>query len=447
MSGVADHVVSPGKLTQEERDALHRLLGSNTFATAPRLRSVLAHLAQMLEAGKTEELSEQSIGQEIFGKPAGYNYGEDNIVRVTVRHLRTRLDEYYRTEGSGETHLFSIPKGKYIPGFTVRGAEAIPSSRTESELVQAPKEEVVEETEMAPPAQRRSSSFPPLSARLMLALLASAIVGAMGGIGAWSGMHRAHAAHEGILAMLCPQGRDATVVVVDSNLQVYRSVFGKQVSLEDYINRRYGQEPLNSSDPRLENALHFALSSAETNVSSAIVAASIKQALPGRQVVIRQPHEVSVPEFQGLGDVVLLGGPWINPWGQLFEGRLNFRMLPLPSEPSSSHIHNYQPAPGEASDYSPHMDGNLTVNYVRIAILPNFDRKGRVFLIGATSTEALEAGGDFLTDSEASGMLLKDFGVKQLSQLPPLEVLLEVKGLNGVPGARRIIAWRSVHYE
>src|SRR5215510_4161928 len=102
MSSVSSPAVSPGKLTQEQRDALRRLLESSTFSSAPRLRSVLAYLSQMLEADKTEQLSEQSIGQEVFGKPAGYNYSEDNIVRVTVRHLRTRLEEFYQTEGRGE---------------------------------------------------------------------------------------------------------------------------------------------------------------------------------------------------------------------------------------------------------------------------------------------------------------------------------------------------------
>lgn len=446
MSNAVSSGVSPGKLTQEEREVIRRLVESSTFASAPRLRSVLVFLSQMLEANRAEELTEQSIGQKVFGKPAGYNYSEDNIVRVTVRHLRTRLEEYYQNEGITETQVFSIPKGKYIPVFFARelpvsGAAPAAAKPIKLEVPQVEGSGFFDTPFVAP--------FPKLhiermSHRVLLVLMASTILGALSGYAVWSWMNSSNDARMGLLALFCRRGSTATVVVVDSNLQVYRSVFGKQVSLEDYINRRYGREPLSSSDPRVESALRFALDSAETNVSSAIVAASLKHSLPGRQVVIKQPHEISMREFQGPGDVILLGGPWINPWGQLFESRLNFRMLPLPSEPSSSHIRNYSPESGEAMDYSPHMDGNLDVNYLRIAILPNFDQKGKVFIVGATSTEALEAGGDFLTNPDNSKELLEKFDVKHVSELPPLEIVLEVKGLNGVPGSRRIMAIRRI---
>lgn len=107
-------------------------------------------------------------------------------------------------------------------------------------------------------------------------------------------------------------------------------------------------------------------------------------------------------------DVILLGGPE-STLAQLFEGRLNFRLLPLPVEPSSSQIHNYNPLFGEPTDYVPHMDGNLNVNYVRIVILPNFEKVGRVVLIVATSAEVLEAAGAYLLSDEAVHELLKRF--------------------------------------
>jgi hypothetical protein len=90
------------------------------------------------------------------------------------------------------------------------------------------------------------------------------------------------------------------------------------------------------------------------------------------------------------------------------------------------------------------MDGNLNVNYVRIAILPNFERAGRVILIGATSAEALEAAGGYLLSDEAIRELLDKFHVGSVAELPPLEFLLEVRGLNSVPGSHRIVAERTV---
>ncbi|WP_353065313.1 hypothetical protein RBB77_05255 [Tunturibacter psychrotolerans] len=58
------------------------------------------------------------------------------------------------------------------------------------------------------------------------------------------------------------------------------------------------------------------------------------------------------------------------------------------------------------------MDGNLNFNHVRIAIMPNFERAGRVILIGATSAEALEAAGGYLLLDKAVRELLNKFHVE-----------------------------------
>ena len=81
---------------------MEHLLSSKTFASSPRLRAVLQYLLRSLEAGTSEAITEQSIGQTVFGRTEGYNAAEDNIVRVTLRHLRTRLEKYYQSEGQNE---------------------------------------------------------------------------------------------------------------------------------------------------------------------------------------------------------------------------------------------------------------------------------------------------------------------------------------------------------
>lgn len=103
------------EISAEAQASLQRLLASETFSRAPRLRAVLKFFIDSLLEGRAEEIHEQSIGQAVFGRPTGYSQGDDNIVRVNVRLLRVRLEEYYRAEGQNEPWQIAIPKGRYVP--------------------------------------------------------------------------------------------------------------------------------------------------------------------------------------------------------------------------------------------------------------------------------------------------------------------------------------------
>lgn len=453
---VLEGEISPGKPDSQQWAASHRLLASETFASAPRLREVLQYLLRCLESGTAGDITEQSIGQAVFGRPPGYNASEDNIVRVTIRHLRARLSEYYRAEGSSEALELVIPKGKYQPVFVDRqrslpeAPDGIGEEKTTAEVTSSegefPEASLQSLPVVADWPDRPSSAEPSArrSHKVWWLLLVGALFFLAAFFGGYSLRSRSAAPTVGILGKLCPPGSRISVVLVDSNLQAYRSIFGLQVSLNSYLSRSYGNDPLHSSDPRVFNALHVALDSNDTNVSSALIGASIEKILTGREVNLQHPRDLSMREFQEPGNIILLGGPWVNPWGQLFEKRLNFRMVPLQGNPAYSEIHNTHPTNNEPTDFIPYKDGNLNVDYVRIAILPGFNAAGKVFLLGATSTESLEAAGEYLLSDEALARLLAQFHVGKAADLPSLEVVLEVKGFDSVPGGHRIVASRIV---
>jgi hypothetical protein len=90
------------------------------------------------------------------------------------------------------------------------------------------------------------------------------------------------------------------------------------------------------------------------------------------------------------------------------------------------------------------MDGNLNVNYARIAILPNLDNTGHVILLSATSPESLEAASEYLLSPTSSRELCEKFHIDSAKTLPPTEFLLEAKGLNAAPGSHRILSVRTL---
>src|SRR5688572_27241979 len=62
----------------------------------------------------------------IGSSPGGYDPKTDPIVRVQARRLRSKLGEYYASEGSSDALIIQIPKGAYVPVFEPRAANAPP---------------------------------------------------------------------------------------------------------------------------------------------------------------------------------------------------------------------------------------------------------------------------------------------------------------------------------
>ncbi len=99
------------------RDALERILQSNSFAGSPRLSQFLRYVVEHTLDGEVSELKETCIGVAVFGKRASYNPKEEPIVRVEARRLRARLEEYYSSTGQNDAIRIHLPKGGYLAHF------------------------------------------------------------------------------------------------------------------------------------------------------------------------------------------------------------------------------------------------------------------------------------------------------------------------------------------
>ncbi len=99
------------------REQLDRILSSEAFAAAGRHSRVLRYLVERTLAGEGEQLKEYVLGTEVFDRPDTYDPRIDSIVRVEVRRLRSRLEDYYRGVGAGDSVHITIPRGAYVPVF------------------------------------------------------------------------------------------------------------------------------------------------------------------------------------------------------------------------------------------------------------------------------------------------------------------------------------------
>ncbi|MGH9518127.1 MAG: tetratricopeptide repeat protein, partial [Terriglobales bacterium] len=64
---------------------------------------------------------EYEIAIEVFERSADYDPTVDATVRVEASRLRSRLREYYATQGRHDPILFDLPKGGYSAVFTRTG--------------------------------------------------------------------------------------------------------------------------------------------------------------------------------------------------------------------------------------------------------------------------------------------------------------------------------------
>lgn len=105
------------------RRALHAVIASEAFARSERLRSFLSYIVECDLSGKAAHLKGYSIGIDVFGRPPGFDAGNDPLVRVQAGKLRKLLDLYYETEGTSDPLRIRVPLGSYVPEYVVTATQ------------------------------------------------------------------------------------------------------------------------------------------------------------------------------------------------------------------------------------------------------------------------------------------------------------------------------------
>ncbi len=105
-------------------EQLNKLLRSRALTGSDSLKSFLRFVVEKAAENPENQLKEYVIATEVFGRSQAYNPRIDSIVRVQAGRLRTKLSEYYATEGKGDKILIDLPKGHYTPIFSYLSDES-----------------------------------------------------------------------------------------------------------------------------------------------------------------------------------------------------------------------------------------------------------------------------------------------------------------------------------
>lgn len=101
----------------EIRAELDAILKSGIFSKSDRMRRFLRFVVEQYLACGESRLKEYVIALEVFDRPESFDPRSDSIVRVEARRLRSKLDQYYATDGHESRWRIRIPAGSYVPEF------------------------------------------------------------------------------------------------------------------------------------------------------------------------------------------------------------------------------------------------------------------------------------------------------------------------------------------
>ena len=287
-----------------------RVVASPVFQKSPRLTAFLLYVTEKALQEHPEEVTEQQIGVHVFGRPAGYDSGSDNVVRSQARHLRMRLEQYFATEGSGESTAIVIPKGTYLPSFVERPAAAEPI------LPIVPK----------PP--------PPYA---LIAVSVAALILAV--VCAWQGLalrrtaEKESADQRGLTgafgelwAGVFKKGQEVLAVVPDHTYGAIQAAAHREIRLSEYLSSEYGTQARElTASSGLERTLpgfselHLTGLYAVTNIARI----DRLQHILSQPLAVRWPHDINMRDLNA-ANVILIGSRNSNPWVEVFESNLNF---------------------------------------------------------------------------------------------------------------------------
>ncbi len=413
------HEVEPQQTGEIERKRalVRQMAGSEAFRKSPRLRTMLQHIAECTLSGRAEELTETRIAEQVFGRE-DYHPAEDNIVRVSARQLRTKLREYFEAEGRSEPWVVTIPKGSYVAAFEKReGARSV---------VAPPDANQVRDL------RKRARAWQAWAAAGMgLAVLVAWL---------WvqnRQLRTALAAKGPVVHTLfdpfAQAGGAATeLIVTDPALVLIRGVIHAQLTLEDYANRDYWALAAKGAPEEVRSGMLEALKDRQiTSLADFRIAMEMARDYPGLKLFLHHARNRQARDFDSDDNFVLIGSYWSNPWAEMFEPQLRFRLGKDSCFDDTAIGRRFCAATLLERSES---------GYARVAVIRNGSRAGKVLLIAGLNMESTEAAGEFFLDPQSVGKVLRALGAKSVAEIPAYEMILQTYNVGGTGRSAEIVA-------
>jgi TolB-like protein/Flp pilus assembly protein TadD len=165
----SDSSFDPGVLSSEQiglvRRHLQEVIASRAFAGSKRTQDFLHLVVGHALKGDVDGLRERMIGAEMFGRPIGYDTGNDSVVRVKATELRKKLAEYYLETDKKSAVRIELPRGSYVPTFIFEPSETTTQQQSKADSQPQVGQKAAESKKLLTESAAARAAGPPRSAR------------------------------------------------------------------------------------------------------------------------------------------------------------------------------------------------------------------------------------------------------------------------------------------
>jgi hypothetical protein len=108
-------------------EQINRLVSSHALHGSESLCKLLRYLAKHAVDHPGTAIKEFQIATEVFGRSPDFDPQLDSMVRVQAGRLRSKLTEYYSSDGLEDPIVVELPKGTYVLSFHPRSPVKSPA--------------------------------------------------------------------------------------------------------------------------------------------------------------------------------------------------------------------------------------------------------------------------------------------------------------------------------
>jgi hypothetical protein len=429
---------------EEKLEQLERLLGSRILQGSENLRAFLRFVVTKAVDNQDASLKEYTIATEVFGRSNNYDSRSDSVVRVQASRLRSKLQEYYATEGKHDKILIDLPKGHYAPTFTyIEGANGSAAS------------EVLTPEPAAIPAQQAVGK----NKWTGLAIAALALLSLALGVLAFSYRSESGRLKDSLSSKtIQPAEVQAAsplwgdffhspepVLVAFSNA-LFRGTAETGMKVLNPI----GSSPTNagsaaaSQTTGVKDDSQSVITNHYTGIGEVLGVYSLGDLFykAGRSIRVKRSLTLTWDDLK-TENIIILGSPAENFVLRDLPQQQDFVFQPLKDDKQNMAlgIVNTKPKAGEQQTYLARQEGpsrsQISEDYAVISLLRGLDEKHRLMILAGITTFGTQAAAEYVTKTEHIKDLIAHLGTSESGDSPKLpsfyQVLIKVKVNGGVP--------------
>ncbi len=397
---------------------VERLVASHTLHGSESLCKLLRYLADHALKHPGTALKEYQIATEIFGRPADFDPHLDSLVRVQVGRLRSKLVEYYASEGAEDPMVVELPKGTYTLGFH----NAASSTKTILHSAQ----------EVGPPPRTthtRKGSLLTIGLGSLLAIAIFIIVGllltrnqkATGSAGAPAAFL--------VFWQRFTAGPEEPWVIFSNGAFVGRPETGLR-----YFNP--------AQDSRQAILDHY------TGVGEVLAVYDLDHVLGQlhHEIRVKRGSLFSLDDAQN-NNLIFVGSPAENLTLLDIPSTREFVFQRVATGPRKGDLAvvNIHPHPDEPKMFLSSPSGTpLTEDYAIVGLVPGMNPARSVLILAGTTTIGTQAAAEYVCRQDSLEQLLLRLSVSENGEMKPFEAVLHVKVARGVPVGSELVALRKV---